>query len=42
MEIISYNLRKHRAVHELHELASQHDTDILCLQEADTKKLPPK
>ena len=40
MRIISYNLRKNRAVHELHELAERHDVDVLCLQEAEAVALP--
>lgn len=40
MKVISYNLRKHRAVIELAELVSLHDPDVLCLQEADTLSLP--
>lgn len=42
MRIISYNLRKHRAATELHELAGTHDIDVLCLQEAKTAALPEK
>lgn len=40
MRLISYNLRKHRAAHELGGLVSRHDPDILCLQECDTTLLP--
>lgn len=42
MEIISYNLRKHRAVDELYALVTEHNCDFLCLQEADTKRLPER
>jgi endonuclease/exonuclease/phosphatase family metal-dependent hydrolase len=40
MRVISYNLRKHRAATELTELVTEHDPDILCLQEVDTTDLP--
>ncbi len=40
MRVISYNLRKHRAAHELEELVEGHGADILCLQEADTTDIP--
>lgn len=40
MKVISYNLRKHRAVHELEHLVLTHGADIVCLQEADTVDLP--
>ncbi|MFT4229402.1 MAG: endonuclease/exonuclease/phosphatase family protein [Microbacterium sp.] len=40
MKVISYNLRKHRAVAELAELVERHSADVLCLQEADTSDLP--
>lgn len=39
MKTISYNLRKNRAGSEVTGLAVDHDADILCLQEADTKTL---
>ena len=42
MKVISYNLRKHRAVDELAHLCELHDPDVLCLQEADTLALPPR
>lgn len=42
MKVISYNLRKHRAVVELEELVAAHDPDILCLQEAETLSLPAR
>ncbi|MGV9194743.1 endonuclease/exonuclease/phosphatase family protein [Microbacterium sp. MC2] len=40
MRIISYNLRKHRAAHELEDLVERHGVDVLCLQEADTSGIP--
>ncbi|HET8779393.1 MAG TPA: endonuclease/exonuclease/phosphatase family protein [Agromyces sp.] len=40
MRVISYNLRKHRAIGELVGLAERHAPDILCLQECDTADLP--
>lgn len=40
MKVISYNLRKHRAVGELEELVRANDPDVLCLQEADVEDLP--
>lgn len=40
MKVISYNLRKHRAVGEISALAEENDLDLLCLQEADTVELP--
>ena len=40
MQIISYNLRKNRAVCELGELAERHEADVLCLQEAESVALP--
>lgn len=42
MKVLSYNLRKHRAVRELAPLAEEHDIDVLCLQEADTAELPDR
>ena len=42
MRVISYNLRKHRAIGELVGLAERHAPDILCLQECDTADLPPQ
>ena len=42
MKVISYNLRKHRAVVELEELFAAHEPDILCLQEAETMSLPAR
>ncbi|WP_427869696.1 endonuclease/exonuclease/phosphatase family protein [Leucobacter luti] len=40
MKVISYNLRKNRAVTEIGELAEQHSADVLCLQEAEAVALP--
>lgn len=40
MKVISYNLRKNRALGEIHALAERHRSDILCLQEAETHTLP--
>ncbi|WP_403021090.1 endonuclease/exonuclease/phosphatase family protein [Salinibacterium sp. GXW1014] len=40
MKVVSYNLRKHRAVGEIEALAEEHDLDLMCLQEADTAELP--
>jgi len=40
MRIISYNLHQHRAVQELPALVRDHDADVLCLQEAETARLP--
>ena len=40
MRVVSYNLRKHRAVSEIAQLVDQHDPDVLCLQEADVEDLP--
>lgn len=42
MKLISYNLHKHNAVAELAPLAARHSPDALCLQEADTRRLPEK
>ncbi|MHA6670176.1 endonuclease/exonuclease/phosphatase family protein [Homoserinimonas sp. A447] len=40
MKVISYNLRKNRAVTELVDLAEHFTPSVLCLQEADTSALP--
>ncbi|GAA1743816.1 endonuclease/exonuclease/phosphatase family protein [Microbacterium paludicola] len=40
MRVISYNLRKHAAAHELEELVDLREADVLCLQEADTAHMP--
>lgn len=42
MKIVSYNLRKNRAVGEIGALADDHEADILCLQEADSVALPAR
>lgn len=41
MKLISYNLRKHAAIHEIEDLVESHEADILCLQEAETSDLLP-
>ncbi len=40
IRVISYNLRKHRAVGELAALAETPDLDALCLQEVNAAELP--
>jgi endonuclease/exonuclease/phosphatase (EEP) superfamily protein YafD len=40
LRIVSYNLRKHAAGHELADIASTYDVDALCLQECDFEALP--
>jgi len=40
MKVISYNLNKHKAAHELEQLVETHAADILCLQEAVSDDLP--
>ncbi|MBA8816866.1 endonuclease/exonuclease/phosphatase family metal-dependent hydrolase [Microbacterium halimionae] len=40
MKVISYNLRKHKAVGEIAALVESHAADVLCLQEADTTDIP--
>ena len=40
MRVISYNLRKNRAVGELVALTADYRPDVLCLQECDTLALP--
>ena len=42
MKVISYNLRKNRAVCELDALADDHGVDVLCLQEAEAVALPAR
>lgn len=42
MKVISYNLRKNRAVCELDALAEDHGVDVLCLQEAESVALPAR
>lgn len=40
MKLISYNLRNHHAATDLMPLEEEHSPDALCLQEADTKRIP--
>lgn len=40
LEVISYNLRKNRALCELDALVADHRPDVLCLQECDVATLP--
>ena len=40
MKVVSYNLRKNRAVTEIGALAEDHEVDVLCLQEAEAVALP--
>ena len=40
IRVISYNLRKHRAVGELAALAQTPDLDAICLQECIVSELP--
>ncbi|WP_024357345.1 endonuclease/exonuclease/phosphatase family protein [Leucobacter chironomi] len=40
MKVVSYNLRKNRAVTEIGALADDHEIDVLCLQEAEAVALP--
>jgi endonuclease/exonuclease/phosphatase (EEP) superfamily protein YafD len=40
MKVISYNLRKNRAIVDLIALAERYEPDVICLQEADTLELP--
>jgi endonuclease/exonuclease/phosphatase family metal-dependent hydrolase len=40
LRTISYNLRKHAASSELAGLVDKYAVDVMCLQEADTSKLP--
>ena len=40
IRVISYNLRKNRAWHELENLAGTPEVDAICLQEVDTTALP--
>lgn len=42
MRVVSYNLRKNRAVNEIGALVTEHEIDILCLQEADPVALPAR
>jgi exodeoxyribonuclease-3 len=40
LQLLSYNLLKHKAVKELDGLAVKYKPDVLCLQEVDVPKLP--
>lgn len=40
MKVVSYNLRHHRAVEEIADLAERHAVDVLCVQEAHAAELP--
>ena len=40
IKVISYNLRKHAASHELADLVATWDPDVLCIQEAHTEHMP--
>lgn len=40
MQVVSYNLRQHRAKGEILALAQDYAPDVLCLQEADTNDIP--
>lgn len=40
MKVISYNLRKNRAIGDVIALAQRHEPDLVCLQECDTVNLP--
>jgi endonuclease/exonuclease/phosphatase family metal-dependent hydrolase len=40
VKVISYNLRKHRAIGELAALVRGYAPDVLCLQECDDRALP--
>ena len=40
MKVVSYNLRKHRAINELAALDERYTPDLICLQECDTADLP--
>jgi len=42
LKIVSYNLRKHAAGHELADIALTYDVDALCLQECDSEALPER
>ncbi|MFJ8893028.1 endonuclease/exonuclease/phosphatase family protein [Leifsonia sp. NPDC102414] len=42
LKIVSYNLRKHAAGHELADIAATYDVDALCLQECDSAMLPER
>ncbi len=40
MKVVSYNLRKHRAINEIAALDERYSPDLICLQECDTAALP--
>ncbi|MCU1551043.1 MAG: Exonuclease [Glaciihabitans sp.] len=40
IRVVSYNLRKNAASHELEALVGSRELDVLCLQECDTLHLP--
>ncbi len=40
IKVISYNLRKHAARHELEALVEAWEPDVLCIQEAHTEHMP--
>jgi endonuclease/exonuclease/phosphatase family metal-dependent hydrolase len=40
VKVVSYNLRKHRAINELAALDHRYTPDLICLQECDTTDLP--
>ena len=42
MKVVSYNLRKHRAINELAALDERYSPDLICLQECDTTDLPQR
>ena len=42
MKVVSYNLRKHRAMNELAALDERYSPDLMCLQECDTTDLPQR
>jgi endonuclease/exonuclease/phosphatase (EEP) superfamily protein YafD len=42
LNIISYNLKYHRASNELAGLVRKYDTDVLCIQECYSEQLPDK
>jgi endonuclease/exonuclease/phosphatase family metal-dependent hydrolase len=42
VKVVSYNLRKHRAINELAALDEEYTPDLICLQECDTADLPTK
>ncbi|MBO3663512.1 endonuclease/exonuclease/phosphatase family protein [Microbacterium stercoris] len=42
MRVISYNLRKHAAAHELETIVSRWEANVLCLQEARADEMPDR